>query len=86
MKNNPHYILRHRKEYTKASKRLNLFTKFLNVVSGKDDADELRIELNAKISKIDKIQEDRVITEMAIRDKENAFVKKQYDMMHDMQK
>ena len=43
-----------RKEYAKASGRLNLFTKFSNVVSGKDDADELRVELNQKLRELDR--------------------------------
>jgi len=46
-----------RKEYAKASKRLNIFTKFSNVVSGKDDADELRLELKEKLSEMEKIKE-----------------------------
>jgi len=49
-----------RKEYAKASKRLNIFTKFSNVVSGKDDADELRLELKEKLSEMEKIKQSRL--------------------------
>ena len=33
------------KEYSKASKRLKIFTKFTSVVNGTDDSDELKIQL-----------------------------------------
>ena len=52
-----------RKEYAKASKRLNIFTKFSNIVSGIDDADELRLELKEKLSELDNIKESRLDTE-----------------------
>ena len=49
-----------RKEYAKASARLNIFTKFSNVVSGIDDADELRLELKEKLSEMEKIKQSRL--------------------------
>ena len=45
-----------RKEYAKASKRLNIFTKFSNIVSGNDDSDDLRIGLNEKIKETDELR------------------------------
>ena len=46
-----------RKEYSKASKRLNIFTKFTSVVNGTDDADELRISLKDKLDELEKIKQ-----------------------------
>ena len=46
-----------RKEYAKASKRLNIFTKFTSVVNGTDDADELRISLKDKLDELEKIKQ-----------------------------
>jgi len=46
-----------RKEYSKASKRLNIFTKFTSVVNGTDDSDELKIQLKEKLSELDRIKE-----------------------------
>ena len=52
-----------RKEYAKASKRLNIFTKFTSVVNGTDDSDELRMELREKLSELEKIKQDRLSDE-----------------------
>ena len=49
------YPAKLRKEYSKASKRINIFTKFSNVVSGTDNVDELKLELNSKIKQADKL-------------------------------
>ena len=49
-----------RKEYAKASKRLNIFTKFTSVVNGTDDSDELRLELKEKLLELDRIKESRL--------------------------
>ena len=46
-----------RKEYAKASKRLNLFTKFTSVVNGTDDSDELQIQLKDKLDELEKIKQ-----------------------------
>ena len=46
-----------RKEYSKASKRLNIFTKFSSVVNGTDDSDELRISLKDKLDELEKIKQ-----------------------------
>ena len=46
-----------RKEYSKASKRLNIFTKFTSVVNGTDDADNLRISLKDKLDELEKIKQ-----------------------------
>ncbi len=54
-----------RREYSKASKRLNIFTKFTSVVSGNDDADELGVELREKLSELEKIREGRLDEEAA---------------------
>jgi rubrerythrin len=40
-----------RKEYAKASKRLNIFTKFTSIVNGTDDADELKLQLKDVLEK-----------------------------------
>jgi rubrerythrin len=74
-----------RKEYSKASKRLNLFTKFSNVVSGKDDADELRVELKEKLSEMDKLKDDMVM-EMAIKKKDEILSGRQQEMLENMQR
>jgi len=52
-----------RKEYAKASKRLNIFTKFTSVVNGIDDSDELKIQLREKLSELDIIKESRLSDE-----------------------
>jgi len=49
-----------RKEYAKASNRLNIFTKFSSVVNGTDDSDELKIQLKEKLSELDRIKESRL--------------------------
>ena len=49
-----------RKEYAKASKRLNIFTKFTSVVNGTDDSDELKLQLKEKLSELDRIKESRL--------------------------
>ncbi|MBA4719404.1 MAG: hypothetical protein HRO68_10035 [Nitrosopumilus sp.] len=73
------------KEYAKASKRLNIFTKFTSVVNGTDDSDELRIELKEKISEMSKLKDDLVM-EMAIKKKDEIIAQRQYEMMQDMQR
>ena len=45
-----------RKEYAKASKRLNVFTKFTSAVNGTDDSDALRAELREKLSEMERIR------------------------------
>jgi len=52
-----------RKEYSKASKRLNIFTKFTSVINGTDDSDELKIQLKEKLSELDRIKESRLSDE-----------------------
>ncbi len=74
-----------RKEYAKASKRLNVFTKFSNVVSGRDDTDELKIELKDKISEMDKLKEE-IVMERAIKKQEEMFLEQQSEMMSNMQR
>ena len=74
-----------RKEYSKASKRLNIFTKFSNVVSGIDDADDLRIELKEKMLEMEKFKEE-IVMERAIKKQEEIFSQRQYEMMADMQR
>ena len=48
------------KEYAKASKRLNIFTKFTSIVNGIDDSDELKLQLKEKISEVNNILEKRL--------------------------
>ncbi len=74
-----------RKEYAKASQRLNLFTKFTSVTSGKDDADELKLELREKISEIGRLKED-LLTELAIKKREDMFRERQSEMLRQMQR
>ena len=74
-----------RTEYCKASKRLNIFTKFSNVVSGNDDSDELRLDLKEKISEVDKLKEE-MITERAIKKQEEMLLQQQSEIMTDMQR
>jgi len=49
-----HYPETLRREFMKMSKRPNMFGKFANVVSGKNDTDELRAELNQKMQELDR--------------------------------
>ena len=74
-----------RKEYAKASQRLNLFTKFTSVTSGKDDADELKLELREKISEIGRLKED-LLTELAIKKREDIFRERQSELLRQMQR
>ena len=69
-----------RKEYAKASKRLNIFTKFTSVVNGTDDSDELRIELKEKLSELDRIKESRLDDEAREYCKEKAAIEQQRQM------
>lgn len=74
-----------RKEYAKASKRLNIFTKFSNVVSGKDDSDELKLQLKEKIAEVDSIvkqQKESVVT----RYQDEFFAKNQQTRMDNQDK
>ncbi|MCJ8306576.1 MAG: tyrosine-type recombinase/integrase [Nitrosopumilus sp.] len=65
-----------RKEYSKASKRLNIFTKFTSVVNGTDDADELRAELNQKMQELDNtLKQERA--EFVTRTRNNILVESQ---------
>ena len=41
-----------RKEYSKDSKKINIFTKFTSIINGTDNTDELKIELNEALLKI----------------------------------
>ena len=63
-----------RKEFAKASNRLNLFSKFSSVVSGNDDADELRVELREKIAEIAEMKNksDMMEAESIRRERESA--------------
>jgi len=74
-----------RKEYTKASKRLNIFTKFTSVVNGTDDSDELKAELNQKIHEINEIK-DKFVIESAVKKRDEIFAARQQEMMNDMQR
>lgn len=74
-----------RKEYSKASKRLNIFTKFSNVVSGIDDSDELRLELKERMLEMEKFKEEMMM-QRAIKKQEEIFSQRQYEMMADMQR
>ncbi len=74
-----------RKEYAKASKRLNIFTKFTSVVNGTDDSDELKAELNQKIQEINEIK-DKFVIESAIKKRDEIFAARQQEMMNDMQR
>ena len=74
-----------RKEYAKASRKINIFTNFASLTKGTDDADDLRLELKDKISEVGKLKEDLVM-EIAIKKKDEIFAKRQFEMMQDMQK
>lgn len=72
-----------RKEYSKASKRLNIFTKFSNVISGKDDPDAIIAELNEKNIEMDKMlkkQKEQTVT----RYQDEFFIKRQQDQMENV--
>ncbi len=69
-----------RKEYSKASKRLNIFTKFTSVVNGTDDSDELKAELNQKIQEIDKIK-DIFVLELATKKRDEIFAQRHLEIM-----
>ncbi len=74
-----------RKEYAKASKRLNIFTKFTSVVNGTDDSDELKAELNQKIQEINEIK-DKFVIESAVKKRDEIFAARQQEMMKNMQR
>ncbi len=65
-----------RKEYSKASKRLNIFTKFSNIVSGNDDSDSLKIELNDALPKL-KSKEIADQNKDSILTRHESFLKQQ---------
>lgn len=65
-----------RKEYAKASKRLNIFTKFTSVVNGTDDSDALIAELNEKKHEMNEMLEQQKRTTVEFYRNE-FFAKKQ---------
>ncbi len=72
-----------RKEYAKASKRLNIFTKFSSVVNRTDDSDVLKEELNSKIKEVDvllKQQKEQAI----IEGQAEVFMQKQQEDMKNL--
>ena len=69
-----------RKEYAKASKRLNIFTQFASVSRGIDDSDELRIELKEKLSELDKMRESRLEDEAREYRKDKAALEQARQM------
>ncbi len=69
-----------RKEYSKASKRLNIFTKFTSVVDGTDDSDELKILLKEKLLELDRIKESRLDDEARQYRNEKFAVEQQRQM------
>jgi len=69
-----------RKEYAKASKRLNIFTKFTSVVNGTDDSDELKIQLKEKLLELDKIKESRLDDEARQYRNEKSAIEQQRQM------
>lgn len=74
-----------RKEYAKASKRLNIFTKFTSVVNGIDNEDELRLQLKEQIEESDKLlkkQKEQSIT----RYQDEFFAKNQQKQMEEQDK
>jgi len=74
-----------RTEFMKASKKLNIFTKFTSVVNGTDDSDELKAELNQKIQEINEIK-DKFVIESAVKKRDEIFAVRQQEMMYDMQR
>jgi len=74
-----------RKEYAKASKRLNIFTKFTSIVNGTDDSDELKIQLKEKLSELDRIKESRLSDEARqLRNDQVALEQtRQMKLLHD---
>jgi len=70
-----------RKEYSKASGKLNLFTKFSNIVSGKEDIDELKIKLNQTIKRADELLE--LQKSQAVTQFQDEFFAKQKDAEFD---
>ena len=73
-----------RKEYAKASKRLNIFTKFTSVVNGTDDSDELKLQLKEKIFEANNVLEKRLDDE-AERIRQEKFVIEQQRQMRQLQ-
>ncbi len=74
-----------RKEYAKASKRLNMFTKFTSVVNGTDDSDELRLELKENMAQMESLRND-LIMEKAVKDRDRMFADRQREIMREMQR
>lgn len=74
-----------RKEYGKASKRLNIFTKFSNTVSGNDDTDQLQLELREKISDMEKMSKQMAAAE-AVKKQDTITESRFMELAKDMQK
>ncbi len=72
-----------RKEYAKASKRLNIFTKFTSVVNGTDDSDALRAELREKLSEMEKIRR-RSLDDEAEKMRNDAVARQNSEQMSEM--
>lgn len=71
-----------RKEYAKASKRLNIFSKFSSIVNGTDDTDELKLQLKEKISEANNVLEKRLDDEAERIRNEKFAIGQQRQMKH----
>jgi len=69
-----------RKEYSKGSKLINIFSKFTSVVNGTDDSDELKLQLKEKIFEVNNILEKRLDDE-AERIRNGKFAMEQQRQM-----
>jgi len=66
-------------EYVKASKKLNIFTKFTSVVNGTDDSDELKAELNDVRATLKQKESEE-------KRKESAFARHELNIKQQQQK
>ena len=69
-----------RKEYAKASKRLNIFTKFTSVVNGTDDSDELKAELNDALVKLKQKESSEELKDASIQRHDDILKEQQRQM------
>ena len=69
-----------RKEYSKASKRLNIFTKFTSVVNGTDDSNELKAELNDALVKLKQKESSEELKDASIQRHDDILKEQQRQM------
>ena len=74
-----------RKEYSKASKRLNIFTKFTSIVNGTDDSDVLKAELNDALATLKQKESEEKSQKSALA-RHEIILKQQQEEFADIKK